>query len=130
MDTDVKMNEPMEEQHEPVTAVVPSGVPTTTATQHTPKPPVMSDNMVFRQGPNHRVSDRLHAPLRVTNSTARPRALMSTHLGPSGQLRLDDRPYNPSDNSIVPMTTHERVGVKVTVVQSAQEFMMMTYCIK
>ncbi|KAI9906701.1 hypothetical protein PsorP6_016556 [Peronosclerospora sorghi] len=42
MDNDVEMNEPMEveEEHEPVTAVVPSGVPTTTATQHTPKPPV------------------------------------------------------------------------------------------
>ncbi|KAI9908836.1 hypothetical protein PsorP6_014579 [Peronosclerospora sorghi] len=50
MDTDVEMNKPMEEEHEPVTAVVPSGVPTTTTTQHTPKPPVMSDAMVFRPG--------------------------------------------------------------------------------
>ncbi|KAI9907462.1 hypothetical protein PsorP6_016191 [Peronosclerospora sorghi] len=67
MDKDVEMNDPMEveEEHEPVTAIVPSGVPTTTATQHTPKPPVMSDAMVFRPGPNHRVSDTLQAPLQV-----------------------------------------------------------------
>ncbi|KAI9908909.1 hypothetical protein PsorP6_014948 [Peronosclerospora sorghi] len=103
-DNDVEMNEPMEveEEHEPVTAVVPSGVPTTTATQHTPKPPVMSDAMVFRPGPNHRVSDQLHVPLQVTKSKERPRELTSTHQKPSGQLRLDYRPYNPGDNSIVP----------------------------
>ncbi|KAI9911169.1 hypothetical protein PsorP6_009442 [Peronosclerospora sorghi] len=40
------MNEPIKEEHEPVTAVVPSGVPTTTTKEHTPKPPVMSDAMV------------------------------------------------------------------------------------
>ncbi|KAI9913504.1 hypothetical protein PsorP6_005701 [Peronosclerospora sorghi] len=104
MDNDVEKNETMEveEEHEPVTAVVPSGVPTTTATQHTPKPPVMSDAMVFRPGPNHRVSYQLHAPLQVTNSKARPRELTSTHQEPSGKLRLDDLPYNPGDNSIVP----------------------------
>ncbi|KAI9912301.1 hypothetical protein PsorP6_009825 [Peronosclerospora sorghi] len=71
------MNEPMEveEEHKPVTAVVPSGVPTTTATQHTPKPPVMSDAMVQTRTEPSR---------------------------PSGQLRLDDRSYNPGDNIIVP----------------------------
>ncbi|KAI9918746.1 hypothetical protein PsorP6_011942 [Peronosclerospora sorghi] len=91
----------VEEEHKPVTAVLSSGVSTTTATQHTPKPPVMSDAMVFRPVSNHRVSDRLHAPLQVT-STERPQELMSAHPGPSGQVRLDDCPYNPGNNGIVP----------------------------
>ncbi|KAI9910900.1 hypothetical protein PsorP6_010381 [Peronosclerospora sorghi] len=104
MDNEVEMNEPMKvaEEHEPVTVVVPSGVPMTTATQHRPKALVMSDAMLLRTGQNRRVSDRLHAPLQVNNSMARPRELTSTHPGPSFQLRLDDRPYNPGDKSIVP----------------------------
>ncbi|KAI9908854.1 hypothetical protein PsorP6_015332 [Peronosclerospora sorghi] len=83
LDTDVEMNEPMEEEHEPVTAVVTSGVPTTTATQHTPKPPVMSDTM--DRGAN---CDWMNA--RTT----------------------------PVTTASCPTTTHERVGVKVAVVQS------------